>query len=108
MRTNRMEEMIMVLNQRSALRLLAVALAIAVWCVLPSTAQARKIRVAPSGSTSAIQTAVDEAAPGDTIVVRPGTYSGPTVSVKTNDLTITGSKAAVIDATGNTYGITVG
>jgi hypothetical protein len=29
---------IMVLNQRSALRLLAVALAAAVWCVLPSTA----------------------------------------------------------------------
>jgi hypothetical protein len=51
--------MIMVLNQRSALRLLAVALAAVVWCVLPSTAQARKIRVAPTGSTSAIQTVVD-------------------------------------------------
>ncbi len=108
MRINRMEEMIMVLNQRSALRLLVVALAATVWCVLPQAAQARKIRVAPSGSTSAIQTAVDEANPGDTIVVSPGTYSGSTVSVKTNDLTITGSKAAVIDATGNTYGITVG
>jgi parallel beta-helix repeat protein len=103
-----MEEMIMVLNQRSALRLLTVALAAAVWCVLPQAAQARKIRVAPTGSTSAIQMVVNEANPGDTIVVSPGTYSGPTVSVKTNDLTITGSKAAIIDATGNTYGITVG
>lgn len=74
----------MVLNQRSALRLLAVALAAAVWCVLRSTAQARKIRIAPTGSTSVIQTAVDEAAPGDTILVSPGTYYGPTVSVKTN------------------------
>jgi parallel beta-helix repeat protein len=98
----------MVLNQRSAPRLLAVVLAATVLCVLPSTAQARKIRVAPTGSTSAIQTAVNEANPGDTIVVSPGTYSGPTISVKTSGLTITGSKAAIIDATGDTYGITVG
>jgi parallel beta-helix repeat protein len=97
----------MVLKQRSALGLLTVALAATVWCV-PPTAQARKIRVAPTGSTSAVQTAVDEAAPGDTIVVAPGTYSGPTISVKTSGLTITGSKAAIIDATGDTYGITVG
>jgi parallel beta-helix repeat protein len=97
----------MVLKQRSALGLLTVALAVTVWCV-PSTAQAKTIRVAPTGSTSAIQTAVDEAAPGDTIVVSPGTYSGPTVSVKTSGLTITGSKAAILDATGDTYGITVG
>ncbi len=98
----------MVLNQRSALRLLGAALAATVLCVLPSTAQARKIRVAPTGSTSSIQTAVNEANPGDTILVRPGTYSGPTISVKTSGLTITGSKAAIIDATGDTYGITVG
>ena len=98
----------MVLYQRNAFRLLAVVLAATVWCVLPSTAQARKIRVAPTGSTSAIQTAVNEAKPGDTIVVAPGTYSGPTISVKTSGLTITGSKAAIIDATGDTYGITVG
>lgn len=97
----------MVLKQRSALGLLTVALAATVWCVTPA-AQAREIRVAPTGSTSAIQTAVNEAAPGDTIVVAPGTYSGPTVSVKTSGLTITGSKAAIVDATGDTYGITVG
>jgi parallel beta-helix repeat protein len=107
-RTNRDEETNMILNQRSALGPLAVALAaIASWA-LPSAAQARDIRVRPTGNTSAIQAAVDEAAPGDTIVVAPGTYSGPTISVKTSDLTITGSKAAIIDAAGDTYGITVG
>jgi len=97
----------MVLKQRSALGLLTVALAATVLCV-PSTAQAKTIRVAPTGSTSAIQMAVDEAVPGDTIRVAPGTYSGPTISVKTSGLTITGSKAAIVDATGDTYGITVG
>jgi parallel beta-helix repeat protein len=96
----------MALNQRSALGLLAAAAAVS-W-VLPSAALARTIRVAPTGSTSAIQTAVNEAAPGDTIVVAPGTYSGPTISVKTSGLTIAGSRAAIIDATGDTYGITVG
>jgi parallel beta-helix repeat protein len=99
----------MVLNRRSALRPIVVAVAAVVsWALMSSPAQARTIRVAPSGSTSTIQAAVDEAAPGDTIVVAPGTYSGPTISVKTTGLTITGSKAAIIDATGNTYGITVG
>lgn len=98
----------MVLKQRSVLRLIAVVLSAAVWCVLPSTAQARRIRVAPTGSTSAIQAAIDEAIPGDTIVVAPGTYSGPTISVRTSGLTIVGSKAAIIDATGDTYGIAVG
>jgi parallel beta-helix repeat protein len=99
----------MVLDRRSVLRPIVVALVAVVSSVLPSSvAQARTSRVATTGSTSAIQTAVDEAAPGDTIVVAPGTYSGPTISVKTSDLTIVGSKAAIVDATGDTYGITVG
>jgi parallel beta-helix repeat protein len=98
----------MVLKQRSAIRLFVVALVgIACW-MLPTTAQARDINVAPTGSTTAIQNAVNEAAPGDTIIVAPGKYSGPTISVKTSGLTITGSNAAIIDATGNTFGITVG
>lgn len=99
----------MALYRRSALRPIVVAVAATVWWALMSSpAQARTIRVAPTGSTSAVQAAVNEAVPGDTILVAPGRYSGPTISVKTSGLTITGSKAAIIDATGDTYGITVG
>src|ERR1700716_693490 len=98
----------MIRKQRSAIRLLAAVLAVAAWGMLPATAQAKTIKVAPTGSTKAIQDAVNAAAPGDTIVVAPGTYSGPTISVQTSDLTITGSKAAIIDATGHPDGITVG
>jgi parallel beta-helix repeat protein len=98
----------MVLKQRSAVRLLVVAVAGIAWWMLPATAQARTINVAPTGSTTAIQNAINEAAPGDTISVASGTYSGPTISVKTSGLTITGSAAAIINAKGNTYGITVG
>src|SRR6185437_4583781 len=46
--------------------------------------------------------------PFDTVVVPSGTYTGPTVKVETSNLTLKGSQKAVIDATGNTYGITVG
>jgi parallel beta-helix repeat protein len=98
----------MVLRGRHAIRLVALALAGTACWVLPATAQAKTIKVAPTGSTVAIQNAVDAAVPGDTISVAPGTYTGPTVSVKTSGLTISGSKAAIVDATGNTYGITVG
>jgi parallel beta-helix repeat protein len=99
----------MVLNRRSSLGPILVALAAVVSLALQaSPVQARTIRVAATGSTSAVQAAVNEAVPGDMIVIAPGTYSGPTISVKTSGLTITGSKAAIIDATGDTYGITVG
>lgn len=98
----------MVLRRMKPVGALALAGSAIALAILPGTAQARTIRVAHSGSTAAIQEAVDAASPGDTIVVAPGTYSGPTVSVTTSDLTITGSRGAVIDATGDTYGITVG
>jgi pectin methylesterase-like acyl-CoA thioesterase len=57
--------------------------------------------------TSTIQAAVDAAQPGDTIVVPPGTYH-ESVLVNKNDITITGSRAAVIDAAGFRTGIRVG
>jgi parallel beta-helix repeat protein len=70
-----------------------------------SPAQAAKGHViVVSGS---IQAAVDAAEPGDTIVVPPGVYEGGVV-VDTSDITIRGSRAAVVDATGHRYGIEVG
>jgi len=98
----------MVLTQRGTIRLLAIVLAGLACLMLAATARANTITVPATGSTVAIQNAVDAAAPGDTIVVSPGTYSGPTIHVQTSNLTITGSAASIIDAKGNTYGITVG
>jgi len=68
----------------------------------------KTITVKPTGSTAAIQAAVDAAHPGDTILVQPGVYSGDTVRVNTSDLTITGSSKAIIDAAGHDFGLTVG
>jgi len=68
----------------------------------PALATGHKIIV-----TSTIQAAVDAANPGDKIIVPPGTYH-ETVIVDKDDLTIRGSKAAILDATGFEYGIRVG
>ena len=57
--------------------------------------------------TSTIQAAVDAAQSGDTVAVPPGTYR-ESVLVTKSDLTITGSRAAVIDAAGFPTGIRVG
>lgn len=57
--------------------------------------------------TGSIQAAVDAASPGDTVLVPPGTYQGGVVLDKSG-ITIRGSRAAVIDATGHRYGIQVG
>lgn len=93
-------------------RALVPALLSAALLLLPAAAAqahgGRTITVKPTGSTAAIQAAVDAARPGDTIAVRPGVYAGPTVRVNTSGLTIRGSRAAVIDATGQDFGLTVG
>ena len=89
-------------------RLLLVAVACMAFWALPSGAQAKTIKVAATGSTTSIQAAIEAAAPGDTVSVAPGTYKGPTVRVTKSNLTLEGSVAATIDATGNQYGITVG
>jgi parallel beta-helix repeat protein len=86
--------------------LLAVALLSA--ALLATAAQAKTIKVVANGTTAAIQTAINAAGPYDTVMVPPGTYSGATVTVEKSNLTIKGSQAAIIDATGNTYGVTVG
>ncbi len=69
----------------------------------PAGATGRQVIVV----TGSIQAAVDAASPGDTIVVPPGTYEGGVVIDKSG-ITIRGSRAAVIDATGHRYGIRVG
>lgn len=96
----------MITTARRTLGLLAVALLAA--ASLATAAQAKTIKVVANGTTEAIQTAIDAAAPYDTVMVPPGTYSGPTIKVEKSNLTLKGSKAAIVDATGNTYGITVG
>jgi parallel beta-helix repeat protein len=70
--------------------------------IAPAGARAKAIKV-----TGTIQAAVDAASPGDTVMVPPGTYH-ESVLVTTSDLTIKGSKAAVLDASGHQYGIVVG
>lgn len=57
--------------------------------------------------SSSIQDAVNEAKPGDIILVPPGTYR-ETVRILKDDLTIVGSKGAIIDASGFANGIHVG
>jgi parallel beta-helix repeat protein len=75
---------------------------------LASAAQAKTIKVTANGTTEAIQSAINAANPYDTVLVPEGTYSGPTVKVEKSNLTLKGSRSAVIDASGDTYGITVG
>lgn len=70
--------------------------------ITPATAWAKTIKV-----TDTIQAAVDAASPGDTVKVPPGVYH-ESVLVTTSDLTIEGSNAAVLEASGYQYGIVVG
>jgi len=55
--------------------------------------------------TDTIQAAVNSAQPGDTVVVPPGVYR-ESVQIHTGGITLTGSRGAIIDATGFPTGIT--
>ena len=70
---------------------------------IPATAVAGTVKV-----TTSIGDAIAAASPGDTIVVPPGTYHEGDLLVTQDNLTIRGSKAAVLDASGHDTGIRVG
>jgi parallel beta-helix repeat protein len=82
---------------------------VAIGLAFPGGALAGTIIVRDGDS---IQDAVDAANPGDTIIVKAGTYTGTTggsvVTVQKSGITIQGSTSATIDAAGFEYGIMVG
>ena len=91
------------IESRPSLRLRALIPCIALG-VLAGTGSAR---AATLSVTSTIQAAIDAASPGDTIVVPPGVYPECPV-VDKSGLSLLGSPAAIVDATGCENGITVG
>ena len=93
------------MNRRISILATSIALALlAFGLAAPGAGASRSHVIVVKGS---IQAAVDAARPGDTIVVPPGTYEGGVV-VDKSPLTIRGSRAAIIDAAGHQYGISVG
>ena len=71
--------------------------------VFPAAGGANVVKV-----TTTIEAAIGAASPGDTIVVPPGTHHEGNLVVTQDDLTIRGSKAAVLDASGHSTGFRVG
>jgi parallel beta-helix repeat protein len=89
--------------ERFSKGLLASLAILAAVLLFPAAGAAKTIKV-----TSTIGAAIAAASPGDTIVVPPGNYHEGDLLVTQDDLTIRGSKAAVLDASGHEFGIRVG
>ena len=83
----------------NARRLLAGAVVAAVALAAAPSAAAEDVVV-----VSSIQAAVDAARPGDTVIVPPGRYH-ESVTVAKSEITIRGSRGAVLDASGFAVGI---
>ena len=83
--------------------LLVLAMILLPVAVIPATSAASTIKV-----KTTIGAAIAAASPGDTIVVPPGKYHEGDLLVTKDNLTIRGSKAAVLDASGHEFGIRVG
>jgi parallel beta-helix repeat protein len=84
--------------------MLALAALTGLGVVAPAAGADRGRVIVVAGS---IQDAVDQARPGDTVLVPPGHYPGGVV-IDRSGITLRGSRGAVIDAAGHRFGIQVG
>ncbi|MBK6940237.1 MAG: right-handed parallel beta-helix repeat-containing protein [Planctomycetes bacterium] len=73
-------------------------------CSFAASAVAAELKV-PSALHQTIASAIAAAAPGDVVVIKPGTYSETVDISNTVGLSVIGLGKVVIDATGNTNGI---
>lgn len=73
-------------------------------CSLATSAVAAELKV-PSALHPTIASAIAAAAPGDVVIIKPGTYAETVDISNTLGLSVIGLGKVVIDATGNTNGI---
>jgi parallel beta-helix repeat protein len=76
-------------------KIMAIALALVLLLAIATPVSAATIDVDPGDS---IQSAVDAASPGDTIIVHAGEYH-QSVVIRTNDITLKGKTGAILDGT---------
>ena len=72
---------------------------IILFCFIMASAQAQQIKVGPNGDHKSIKQAVEQAQPGDTILVSPGIYRENGIIIQ-KPLTLIGIDYPVIDAGG--------
>jgi nitrous oxidase accessory protein len=73
---------------------------------LPASLAANVIHVGPAEKVSSISAAIEMAAPGDTIIVKPGTYSEGTISISKR-LVLLGESRPVIDGGNKFQNVTI-